>query len=206
MRILILTFIFLYSFVLSAQEKKGPALKKQGFEVTLSYGIIPSITDLLKHENKDPSFNPGDLSDTYHKKTISAGAINIGGNFRLRKWLDIGLTVNYSARIKFYSYKLNDAIARRDALHRISIVPEVRFLWFNDRSHMVKLYSSTGIEIGLTLNPERDSRYIMQQPRTNITLKLIPIGIKIGAKKFFGFGEAGLACTGFVALGAGYRF
>lgn len=191
---------------LNAQEKDIDKKFKQGFELTVSYGAIASITDLFENDNYDPSFDPGNLSDTYHRTTISTGAFNIGGTYRIKKWFETGLTLSYSARIKRFAYKTNDVIKRNETRHRISLIPEARFVWFNARTGVVKLYSSVGIGIGLALDPDRYSGCTIKPPEKILTGKFIPIGIKVGAGKFYGFGEVGVATTGFVAMGAGYRF
>ena len=185
---------------------------KQGHELSLGYGAVSH--DFIFGSNRNicncsyyhyNNTTLAGLTDHYHALRINMGSITFNYNYRIVKWLDFSMNINYTAQKNYYNYKISNTPSDYFSSHYIGLVPEARFLWYNSKSGIVKLYSSVGVGVGFILH----SNYSIHNINSESAIfsgKFIPIGIKLGKGKIYGYAEFGAASTGYALAGVGYRF
>lgn len=164
-------------------------------------------------------FDLGDglLSPWFHTTPLFAAAYH----FRATKWLWIGLHAQYvhyeDLEIKDINQTVPGICDRR--YHAFSILPEIRFSWFN-RPH-VTLYSE--LSVGLTRFTGTVTNYDLSYDDNNTpyfdmggdnsrprpvypSLHLTLFGIRAGGEHWFGSFELGAGFKGFGTLAVGYEF
>lgn len=133
-------------------------------------------------------------------------------HYRLKKFLWIGATVNFTEFYANYFDRLTDKRTREYVRETfLDFMPDIRFSYLN-RKH-VTLYSalSVGIILGnYSRNVENDNdRNRMFYPNKlsiYYSYQITALGIKAGAKGWFGDLELGIGNKGFVSAGFGYEF
>lgn len=180
----------------SARESKDarPAFTPQ-HEIRLAAGAWPLMSGFMPYD-----YGSASRYDTYRGPMYTSGAWSLSYAYRFKKWLDFGGYVAYWGKYGSTSSNIDNTLLSRDRLHRISVVPVVRFTWLN--RPMVRLYSSIGMGIvfGTFSGNFRESA-----GRPSFTGQYTPIGIAVG-RSFFGFAELGCGSQGTMMLGIGYRF
>ncbi len=201
---------FRHEFKLELCDPTGVALFDRYFVF-----VVPVGFDL------DLDLNKGLLSPWFHATPVFAAAYH----FRATKWLWIGLHTQY---VHYEDLEIGDITQTVPGIcdrryHAISILPELRFSWFN-RPH-VTLYSelSFGVTkfIGRVTNydlsyADNSTTYFDINPNSNTnnknpqTLFFSPhvtlFGIRAGGEHWFGSFELGAGFKGFGAIGVGYVF
>lgn len=172
-------------------------------EFYLGFGNTP-----LPADDEEGDFN-FDLShrihfdgDTYRGKKYTSGVYFGGYSYRVKRWLNIGVSASYTAYHRnFYRY-YTDRKAGKECSRYLGIVPALRFTWL-DRS-WVRMYS--GLGWGVTFkwgkNTRPDSEYkkfkCLDTPQVTI------LGISVG-RTWFMFAEGAVSDHGSFALGVGYH-
>ncbi len=201
---------FRHEFKLELCDPTGVALFDRYFVF-----VVPVGFDL------DLDLNKGLLSPWFHATPVFAAAYH----FRATKWLWIGLHTQY---VHYEDLEIGDITQTVPGIcdrryHAVSIMPELRFSWFN-RPH-VTLYSelSFGVTkfIGRVTNydlsyADNSTTYFDINPNSNTnnktsrTLFFSPhvtlFGIRAGGDHWFGSFELGVGFKGFGAIGVGYGF
>ena len=122
------------------------------------------------------------------------GAATLGYNYYLTNHISVGAQIVYSSsktKIAETSYKNN----------YISIMPDVRYSWFNQS--WFSLYSRVGA--GVLIRHINYTEKIDSENDTKFAYQISPIGLDFG-KTIIGFAEFGLGVSGTIIVGARYRF
>lgn len=133
--------------------------------------------------------------DTYSKNTWTLGAQSFSYMFRVKKWFWVGGEITYAGFYTNVYDKFTDKVVGHNNSHLISIMPKIRFSYFN-RKH-VMLYSGLSLGFGIEINPDFVWGHFAGQ--------LTTFGVKAGAN-WFGFAEIGWGYKGFGLVGFGYHF
>ncbi len=135
------------------------------------------------------------LSDTYHGPYYSTCPLAFQYMYRLKKFLWLGGTFSYTGvYAKRYDASDNSQLGWNSE-HYITLMPSIRFSYFN-REYLT-MYSgiSTGVVLSLT---DRATKFLLP-------VQVTGFGISVG-KTWHGFAEFGFGMNGFVRTGFGYRF
>ena len=165
----------------------------------------------------DFDLDDGLISPWFHTTPVFALAYH----FRATKWLWIGLHTQY---VHYEDLEIGDLSLTVPGIcdrryHAVSIMPELRFSWFN-RPH-VTLYSE--LAFGVTKFIGKVTNYDLayadnsvaylelggynSRPRTVFpSLHVTLFGIRAGGEHWFGSFELGAGFKGFGAIGGGYGF
>ncbi len=162
----------------------------------------------------------GTTSTDYHFTPV----VSLDYHYRAAKWFWLGLSTGYSfMKEKLYvgNAVSPDAFHWDCKEHHFLIMPSLRFSYLN-RPH-VTLYS--GVAVGLLIN--RGNRYygdlstlpefvpaawgflpaeLPDHTSAGSAFQLTALGVKAGAKHWFGSFELGAGIKGFANLGVGYEF
>ncbi len=146
-----------------------------------------------------PGTFPGE--QRYYRGPVrTSGAISLGYAYRVRRWLDVGVTFSYAG---FYCNVRNTArgdVAWREREHYLTVMPVVRVGWLNRPA--VRLYSS--FQLGYQRSFE--TYYPGERWDENYCgVQLTLLGISVG-RRFFGYAELGIGMRGVCICGVGYRF
>lgn len=134
-------------------------------------------------------------ADWYRSPQYFTGVISFSYAYQLRRWLQLGGTVNFAAVTDSYRHCVTNEKMRDNNTYLGSIMPTVRFTYLNHEK--VQLYSA--ISLGVTIVGDTD--YSELGPCYDATL----FGCAFG-KSVFGFVEIGNGIGGWGRVGIGYRF
>lgn len=138
--------------------------------------------------------------DSYRGPMYTSGAWSLAYDYRFKKWFDFGFYVSYWGKYGTTRSNVDNTLLSRDRLHRISVVPVVRFTWLN--RPIVRLYTSIGM--GVVFGGYKGN-FDERASKASFTGQWTPLGIAVG-KSFFGFAEIGVGSQGTLMAGIGYRF
>ena len=139
-----------------------------------------------------PSFRYQMKESNYYKGAeYFTGVLSLSYTYQLRRWCQLGGTVNFAAVTRPYYYNITNKKAYDRNSYFASIMPTVRFTYLNREK--VQLYSavSLGVAVGI----------YEAVPCYDFTL----FGCSFG-KSLFGFAEIGNGFGGWGRVGIGYRF
>ena len=140
----------------------------------------------------EPSFRYQMKESNYYKGAeYFTGVLSLSYTYQLRRWCQLGGTVNFAAVTRPYYYNITNKKAYDRNSYFASIMPTVRFTYLNREK--VQLYSavSLGVAVGI----------YEVVPCYDFTL----FGCSFG-KSLFGFAEIGNGFGGWGRVGIGYRF
>lgn len=140
----------------------------------------------------EPSFRQQIKSADYYKGAqYFTGVLSLSYAYQLRRWCQLGGTVNFAAVTRPYYDNITNKKAYDRNSYFASIMPTVRFTYLNREK--VQLYStvSLGVAVGV----------YETVPCYDFTL----FGCSFG-KSLFGFAEIGNGLGGWGRVGIGYRF
>ena len=140
----------------------------------------------------EPSFRYQMKESNYYKGAeYFTGVLSLSYAYQLRRWCQLGGTVNFAAVTRPYYYNITNKKAYDSNSYFASIMPTVRFTYLNREK--VQLYSavSLGVAVGI----------YEAVPCYDFTL----FGCSFG-KSLFGFAEIGNGFGGWGRVGIGYRF
>lgn len=140
----------------------------------------------------EPSFRYQMKESNYYKGAeYFTGVLSLSYTYQLRRWCQLGGTVNFAAVTRPYYYNTTNKKAYDRNSYFASIMPTVRFTYLNREK--VQLYSavSLGVAVGI----------YEAVPCYDFTL----FGCSFG-KSLFGFAEIGNGFGGWGRVGIGYRF
>ena len=140
----------------------------------------------------EPSFRYQMKESNYYKGAeYFTGVLSLSYAYQLRRWCQLGGTVNFAAVTRPYYYNITNKKAYDRNSYFASIMPTVRFTYLNREK--VQLYStvSLGVAVGI----------YEAVPCYDFTL----FGCSFG-KSLFGFAEIGNGFGGWGRVGIGYRF
>ena len=140
----------------------------------------------------EPSFRYQMKESNYYKGAeYFTGVLSLSYAYQLRRWCQLGGTVNFAAVTRPYYYNITNKKAYDRNSYFASIMPTVRFTYLNREK--VQLYStvSLGVAVGI----------YEAVPFYDFTL----FGCSFG-KSLFGFAEIGNGLGGWGRVGIGYRF
>lgn len=140
----------------------------------------------------EPSFRYQMKESNYYKGAeYFTGVLSLSYTYQLRRWCQLGGTVNFAAVTRPYYYNITNKKAYDRNSYFASIMPTVRFTYLNREK--VQLYSavSLGVAVGI----------YEAVPCYDFTL----FGCSFG-KSLFGFAEIGNGFGGWGRVGIGYRF
>ena len=155
--------------------------------------LLEADWGLVDYEVVVPSFRQQIKEADYYKGAqYFTGILSLSYTYQLRRWCQLGGTVNFAAVTRPYK----DCVTHKKAYDKNSylgsIMPTVRFTYLNREK--VQLYSA--VSLGVT----SDFRYEVL-PCYDFTL----FGCAFG-KTLFGFAEIGNGFGGWGRVGIGYRF
>ena len=164
------------------------------------------------------SFLPNGLisSERFYTKIYFTPVISLSYHYRFQKWLWFGATANFTELHNHYYDRENDQRIKDMSMQfaAFNLLADIRFSYLN-LPH-ITLYSeiSGGIQLGReTINLTNDEyvSYPVNQPWKMFvgkfpTYHLTALGIKAGAKGWFGNVEFGTGYKGFINAGVGYEF
>lgn len=130
-------------------------------------------------------------ADYYQCAQYFTGVISLNYNYQIRRWCQLGGTVNFAAITRPYKDSVTNKKAFDKNSYFGSIMPTVRFTYLNREK--VQLYSA--VSLGAVFG-----NYEIV-PCYDLTL----FGCTFG-KKVFGFAEIGNGIGGWGRVGIGYRF
>ena len=140
----------------------------------------------------EPSFRYQMKESNYYKGAeYFTGVLSLSYTYQLRRWCQLGGTVNFAAVTRPYYYNITNKKAYDRNSYFASIMPTVRFTYLTREK--VQLYSavSLGVAVGI----------YEAVPCYDFTL----FGCSFG-KSLFGFAEIGNGFGGWGRVGIGYRF
>lgn len=123
---------------------------------------------------------------------------SLGYHYRLAKWFWLGGTFAFSELSTAYCDRITDEIKQKIHSLHFTVLADARFSYLN-RKH-VTLYS--GLSFGLDFDCDQNGTYYGATFAEQITI----LGVKAGAKHWFGNLELGAGFKGFVSGGIGYEF
>ena len=177
----------------------------------LLYKWFPNLfKDIIYPQNSLTS------SDKFYTKVHFTPVISLSYHYRVQKWLWFGATANFTEfHNHYYDRTTNERIQDMSIrFTAFNLLADIRFAYLT-LPH-ITLYSeiSGGIQLGReTINLTNDEyvSYPVNQPRKMFvgkfpTYHLTALGIKAGAKGWFGNVEFGTGYKGFVNAGVGYEF
>ncbi|MBQ9138541.1 MAG: hypothetical protein IJX65_07900 [Alistipes sp.] len=130
-------------------------------------------------------------ADSYSSAKYFTGVISLSYGYNLRRWLQLGGTVNFAAITDSYKDNITNERVENHNKYFGSIMPTVRFIYF--RREKVQFYSS--VSLGLTITS--------YEPTVCYDATLF--GCSFG-RNLFGFAEIGNGIGGWGRIGIGYRF
>ena len=192
----------------SAQNESGPVSSVLGqhafvpqHEFRLSAGAFPIVTSTNRYYGFYDYAYPYGYYSIRHGETWTSGAWTLSYEYRFRKWFSAGVAFTYYGEYGTTYSNLDNTLLSKNRVHRMGLMPEVRFTWLNRR--WVRMYSSLamGVSFGVTRG---DVGYYGR--RVSFAGHLAPLGITVG-RSLFGFAElGGIGMNGALMLGIGYRF
>ena len=154
--------------------------------------LLEADWGLVDYEVVVPSFRQQIKEADYYKGAqYFTGILSLSYTYQLRRWCQLGGTVNFAAVTRPYYYNITNKKAYDRNSYFASIMPTVRFTYLNREK--VQLYSavSLGVAVGI----------YEAVPCYDFTL----FGCSFG-KSLFGFAEIGNGFGGWGRVGIGYRF
>lgn len=150
-----------------------------------------------------------DTPDAYQTPTRTSGTLHISYVYRVAKWCALGGTVSYAGFFNKTRDRITDEVIGRHSQHYITVMPTVRFSWFN--RPCVTMYS--GLALGLGIVNQRGfsgypGTYSMNYSSiTTLTFagQLTLFGVQAG-RKWYGFAEIGVGYRSILTAGFGYHF
>lgn len=181
-----------------ATARPARALSASEHEFRFSAGAFPLFIDDLDEWNY-PYDSWGNFESTkyFQGATYTTGAFTASYSYRCKKW-NFGLSVSYTHEYYDIYSNIDGSAVKRFNADFISVIPTVRYTWFNYRS--LRLYSACGL--GVTFLSGDKNKYTQDSA---VGIQLTYIGISAG-KRFFGFAELGTGAHGTLIGGIGYRF
>lgn len=167
-------------------------------ELRLSAGAFPVLIDELDAWHYPFDTGSGfDATKYYQGATYTTGAFTACYSYRCKNW-NFGLAVSFMHEYYRLYSNLDGSELNRYGANFISVIPVVRYTWFQFRT--LRLYSAAGL--GVTFLTGNKNSYT---PDSAVGIQLTYIGISAG-KRIFGFAELGTGAHGTLAAGVGYRF
>ncbi len=177
----------------------------------LLYKWFPNLfKDIIYPQNSLTS------SDKFYTKVHFTPVISLSYHYRVQKFLWFGATANFTELHNHYYDRTTDQRIQDMSMRFVAfnLLADIRFSYLN--LPRITLYSeiSGGIQLGReTINLANDE-YVsspINQPRKTFvgkfpTYHLTALGIKAGAKGWFGNVEFGTGYKGFINAGVGYEF
>jgi hypothetical protein len=174
-------------------------------EIRFEVGDPLGIMILQNKNNHLPNISGSNLTAVgYAWRATPVFSFNY--HYRLTKWLWAGAMVNYVFFKDHTDYTFTRF--RNRTQHGITLMPELRFSYFN-RPH-VTLYSAAALGYTIFLGRENASFHEFYSHRLYISefpsFQLTAFGIRAGGERLFGTFEAGFGIKGIVSGGIGYAF
>lgn len=174
-------------------------------EVRFEVGDPLGIMILQNKNNHLPNISGSNLTAVGHAWRATP-VFSFNYHYRLTKWLWAGAMVNYAYYKDHTDYTYQ--IFNTRWMHCITLMPELRFSYFN-RPH-VTLYSAVATGVTLFVGHENPSWEIYDgqwwKLSTFPTFQLTAFGIRAGGERLFGTFETGFGIKGIVSGGIGYAF
>ncbi len=205
---ILLSLLICLSHIGYAQK---PPKFERGSDISASIGYLPitTIYDSFLYDGCKSIYQPNSLSgifsdgDVWLKDAYITGAINLTYTRRLKNWLEFSTTMSYMGYYSHYYNNIDNSFAYSNNSHNISFIPEARFIWLRARS--IKLYTSIGIGVSYYSDESRLNTDTNVDRGIGIAAKFTPLGMRVGARKLYGFGEFSAGSTGFFLVGIGYK-
>lgn len=174
-------------------------------EIRFEVGDPLGIMILQNKNNHLPNISGSNLTAVGHAWRATP-VFSFNYHYRLTKWLWAGAMVNYAYYKDHTDYTYQ--IFNTRWMHCITLMPELRFSYFN-RPH-VTLYSAVATGVTLFVGHENPSWEIYDgqwwKLSTFPTFQLTAFGIRAGGERLFGTFETGFGIKGIVSGGIGYAF
>lgn len=174
-------------------------------EIRFEIGDPLGIMILQNKKNHLPNISGANLTAVGHAWRATP-VFSFNYHYRLTKWLWAGAMVNYAYYKDHTDYTYQ--IFNTRWMHCITLMPELRFSYFN-RPH-VTLYSAVATGVTLFVGHENPSWEIYDgqwwKLSTFPTFQLTAFGIRAGGERLFGTFETGFGIKGIVSGGIGYAF
>lgn len=193
----IMLFLSLYGY---GQENYRKAFLNNRHELRLGLGIQPVLPQVHIGSDINPT---GQEAANYLAKEIKAPSANITYSYRLRQWLSLGTMASFGSIYRKYNESFDNKYVRTYSHEFFSLIPLVRFHWYNGPS--VSFYSTVGLGIGITSIQNYDGYKGVDENILHPAYTLNFLGINIG-RKFFGYSELGYSSSGIIQFGIGYKF
>lgn len=198
------TIVLILSLLLSLcgySQKAGKRAPLTGrHELRLGLGIQPLIPDVyIDYElssSRSSVFN-------YQANQVKAPSFNADWSYRLRHWLSLGAMVSFGGIYRKYNDSFDDIHLFTYRREFLSLMPIVRFYWFNSRS--VNFYSSVGFGLGVSSVKNNKGYEGIHELALLPSYTLNFFGISVG-RKLFGYTELGFSSSGIIQFGIGYRY
>ena len=176
------------------------------FEVSDPFGIR-EIVGRMENRHYSDLLHDGVIPPTTAIHAFRATPFfSLNYHYRLTKWLWTGAMVNYAYYRDHTDYTYR--IYNTRWMHCITLMPELRFSYFN-RPH-VTLYSAVATGVTLFVGHENPSWEIYDgqwwKLSTFPTFQLTAFGIRAGGEHLFGTFELGVGIKGIASAGIGYAF
>ena len=136
----------------------------------------------------------------YSSPLRSSGAWGIVYGYRVRRWLETGVSLSYAGFYQNLLRASDGKIAWRLREHYVTVMPFARFSWLNRR--YVRLYSSLHLGYQWSYQQYYWMDYYNQ---SYLAAHFTPLGISVG-RRLFGYAEFGFGTRGVFVGGIGYRF
>lgn len=148
--------------------------------------------------------------DVYVGPTRTTGTLHLGYTYRVAKWCSVGTIASYTGFFSNVRDRVTNDICIQKKEHWITVMPTVRFSWFN--RPCVTMYSGLGMGVSIDvskrttngLNGWYDFNY-SSTTSAALALQATFFGVQAG-RKWYGFAEIGLGMRGIVTAGFGYHF
>lgn len=187
----------------TAEARRQTFVPQHEVRFSVGYYPLPSAVEYKDYYRYSNTWdNYYDFSDPkrylYRKgdRTIS-GAWTAAYDYRLKKWIDFGVSLTYYGEYSSLYSNLDNSFVRHLRFHSISVMPMMRFTFLN-RS-LVRLYTTLGAGMHFDFGTRNEGGRLLRFAGQ------FSMGIAVG-KSLFGFAEAGFGAHGSLVAGIGYRF
>ncbi len=197
-KLLLSVFVLLMSTTLQAQTWD------YGFRqnyVRIGIGI-PPLPLAFETEVYDSAL-PGYGEKIYSLEKTTTASFNVGYGYRVAKRFSVEIMASYFGSREPIYHIYTDQKLGTDTDNYLSIMPIVRWHWFN--SEFVSLYSAAGFGFASYWGNERTGSSFRRDQELGASIQLTYIGISVG-RRLFGFTELGASTSGIIQGGIGYKF
>lgn len=221
-----ITFLFLFAatilMVQAQDENDKSAWKTQLPRHDIQFGISdPCLSGFFTGSYpiggmKDPFWEDYNTPhtwfseyDEYRTATQTTGTLYFSYVYRVAKWCSVGATVSYVGFFSKTRDRITNDVLGHSSEHYITVMPTVRFSWFN--RPCVTMYSGLAGGLGIVSQesrygrPDRDSLFYSSHTWPTWAAQVTLFGIQAG-RKWYGFAEIGAGSRSTLTAGFGYHF